>query len=148
MWSESSSLFTMIISHRGNLQGPQPWLENKPEYVESAHTAIGEVEIDVWWHEGAFWLGHDAPQFPIKLSWLSQPWLWCHAKNTDAMERLLAHNLHCFWHQDDLLTITSKGIPWCRPGVYLPGGVTVLDSHDFPKRNVLGYCSDYAARFQ
>ena len=137
----------MIISHRGNLLGPQPCAENKPDYIEAAHDAVGQVEIDVWWKDGGFWLGHDAPQFCVGLSWLQQPWLWCHAKNVEAMERLLASDTHCFWHQDDLLTITSKGIPWCRPSVYMSKGITVLDTSEFPRRDVLGYCSDYASHY-
>ena len=37
----------ILISHRGNLNGPQPENENKPEYVEIALKNFN-VEIDVF----------------------------------------------------------------------------------------------------
>ena len=135
----------MIISHRGNLRGPRITQENNPSYLEAAHAAVGNVEADVWWQNGDFWLGHDAPQFSISISWLKQPWLWCHAKNIEALSRLLAAETHCFWHENDLVTLTSKGIPWCRPGTYLPNGISVVIGSTLPQFDALGYCTDYAA---
>jgi len=137
----------IIISHRGNLRGPCREAENNPAYLEMARDAVGNVETDVWWRDGCFWLGHDAPQFCVSLSWLEQPWLWCHAKNTDTVGPLLSAGVHVFWHENDLLTLTSRGIPWCQPGVYLRNGVTVLFGAVFPENAVLGYCSDYAGEY-
>ena len=37
-----------IISHRGNLYGPNPELENKPEYILAAIKCNFRVEIDLW----------------------------------------------------------------------------------------------------
>ena len=43
--------------------------------------------------------------------------LWCHAKNLDALNVMLKDNYtHCFWHQKDDYTITSKGLIWVLPG--------------------------------
>ena len=25
------------------------------------------------------------------------------------------NNIHCFWHEEDLVTITNKGWIWCHP---------------------------------
>jgi hypothetical protein len=51
----------ILISHRGNLNGPNPERENHPDYIWEALRAGFEVEIDVWWVEGKFKLGHDEP---------------------------------------------------------------------------------------
>ena len=58
-----------LISHRGNLNGPNKEHENHPDYIWEALQAGYEVEIDVWWVDGKFKLGHDEPQydFPFEL---------------------------------------------------------------------------------
>jgi hypothetical protein len=60
----------ILISHRGNLNGPNPERENHPDYIWEALRAGYEVEIDVWWVEGKFKLGHDEPQydFPFRIN--------------------------------------------------------------------------------
>ena len=90
-----------LISHRGNLRGKTDQ-ENKVAYIEVAREAGFEVEIDVWYLDGQFHLGHDGPQETVPESFLESRKFWCHAKNFDALHRMLAnHNIHCFWHQDD-----------------------------------------------
>lgn len=51
----------IIISHRGNINGPNPRMENKPEYIKKALDENFMVEIDVWFYQGELWLGHDEP---------------------------------------------------------------------------------------
>ena len=46
----------ILISHRGNTNGPNPNMENKPEYVLDAKLKGYDVEIDVWWKEDGFYL--------------------------------------------------------------------------------------------
>ena len=55
----------ILISHRGNINGPNPSMENKPEYVLDAKLKGYDVEIDVWWKEDGFYLGHDEPQYKV-----------------------------------------------------------------------------------
>ena len=38
----------ILISHRGNINGRQPNLENLPEYIDSALELGYDVEIDIW----------------------------------------------------------------------------------------------------
>jgi hypothetical protein len=59
----------ILISHRGNISGPNPERENHPDYILEALQAGYEVEIDVWFVDGKFKLGHDGPQydFPFEL---------------------------------------------------------------------------------
>ena len=52
---------------------------------------------------------NDSPKYEIQKVFLDQEGLWCHAKNKDALERMLAYKIHCFWHQEDDYTITSRG---------------------------------------
>jgi hypothetical protein len=80
-----------IISHKGNLNGPNPDYENNPTYIDQVIAEGFDVEIDVWFVDGEFFLGHDAPTYHIDSSWIlvRAASLWCHAKNIEAMEQLL-----------------------------------------------------------
>jgi len=134
-----------IISHRGNLQGRIPERENHPSYIVEAVNLGIDVEIDVWYVDGEFYLGHDEPMHKVDLQFLMQPAMWCHAKNSDALRRMLESGVHCFWHENDCYTLTSKGIPWCIPAKWIAGGITVVLS---PKdlgvaiKDCLGVCVD------
>ena len=46
----------ILISHRGNLDGKNESEENNPLYIEEALNAGYEVEIDVWYKYGEFYL--------------------------------------------------------------------------------------------
>lgn len=135
-----------IISHRGNLTGKNLEKENNPIYIEEAIKEGFDVEIDVWYKDKNFWLGHDIPQYIVNLNWLKSFPLWCHAKNPDALKYMLKENLHCFWHQDDLYTLTSKKVPWCYPHNWIDGGITVILETDISKivlpKKILGICVD------
>ena len=50
-----------IISHRGNLTGPQPDKENTPEYVSRALDEGFDCEIDLWLINKDLYTGHDKP---------------------------------------------------------------------------------------
>lgn len=115
-----------IVSHRGNLLGRVPEQENHPDYVLNAVRAGYDVEVDVWRIDGKLKLGHDHPQYDVSVSWFKDLPLWCHAKNADALEYLLEQEIHCFWHQQDFCTLTSRGIPWCYPKKWMRGGITVV----------------------
>jgi hypothetical protein len=52
----------IYISHRGNVDGKKPHLENKPEYIDEAISLGYDVEIDVWCIDGGLMLGHDEPK--------------------------------------------------------------------------------------
>jgi hypothetical protein len=137
-----------IISHRGNLTGRNPEQENHPSYIQAAIDAGYDVEVDVWYVDGEYYLGHDSPQYRVYGTWLKelQEVLWCHAKNAAALEQMLSAGLHCFWHETDRYTLTSRGIPWCYPDNHMAGGITVVK--DYPADyhlpvDALGVCTDY-----
>jgi hypothetical protein len=132
-----------IISHRGNLEGRIPDKENHPFFVELAYLEGFDVEIDVWFHQGNYMLGHDCPQHVVPSWWLKHSWLWCHAKNVEAMERMFEDGIHYFWHENDRFTLTSKGIPWCYPENYNKNGIVVSKEPTLPPYSVFGVCTDY-----
>lgn len=134
-----------IISHRGNLKGRNAQHENHPSYIQSAIDAGYDVEVDVWYVDTKFYLGHDCPQYIIDDFWLKDQsnFLWCHAKNQQALYKLIQIGLHCFWHESDRFTLTSRAIPWCFPNNHQPNGITVVSGYDKNIRDVLGVCTDY-----
>ena len=84
------------IAHRGNLIGPNPNKENHPNYILEALKQGFDVEVDVWYKDNRFALGHDKPQYTVDLKFLTNSSLWCHAKNIDALNMMLSYNVNCF----------------------------------------------------
>jgi glycerophosphoryl diester phosphodiesterase len=62
----------ILISHRGNLIGPNPLKENSLQYIQEALDKGFDVEIDIWLNDGVFYLGHDAIQYEVTLDWLNE----------------------------------------------------------------------------
>ena len=139
----------ILISHRGNINGKSN-RENQPEYIQEALVRDFDVEVDIWYTDGEFWLGHDEPQYQIKESFLENSRLWCHSKNIEGLNKMLKNNLiHCFWHQNDTLTLTSKNIVWTVPKYnfneeIIPNSVAVLPEYGYNGniRRCYGICSD------
>jgi hypothetical protein len=135
------------ISHRGNLRGPDPVLENEPGYIQDALAAGFDVEIDVWYIDGKFFLGHDEPIYDIDVDFLLDQRLWCHAKTPESLEALLAAGAHCFWHESDERTLTNKGFVWTYPHKKIINNavVVILDKeldYAYVSRAV-AVCGDY-----
>lgn len=105
----------ILISHRGNINGRKPELENGQRYCQSAIDAGYNVEIDVHFYDDILWTGHDRPQYRVDDDFLLQEEVWCHAKDIMALRRLLELETHCFFHQNDPVTLTSKGYMWTYP---------------------------------
>jgi len=145
-----------IISHRGNLKGSDLTTENTPKQIKLAIEKGFDVEIDVRVISNKIYIGHDKPEHKVSYKFISKYSLnlWIHCKNLDAFSFFKERNesVFCnynyFWHDTDIITITSRGIPWCYPGTYLPNGITVHcgpDWTDAVKKNpkILGVCTDY-----
>ena len=78
----------ILISHRGNINGAIPEMENHPDYIKKALAEGYDVEVDVWYIKDAFYLGHDNPQYRIDKIFLQTDGLWIHCKNVEALEQL------------------------------------------------------------
>lgn len=140
----------LLISHRGNLNGPDPTYENSPAYIEAALKAGFDVEIDVWYNGVGLWLGHDLPAYPTSPDFLTRPGLWCHAKSIPALERLIDIGAHCFFNYADAVTLTSKNYLWTYPGeVLTPRSICVLpDRRKREALNCAGVCSDFISHYR
>ena len=135
----------VLISHRGNMDGIYPEMENNPIYIDRALKNGYDVEIDVWYEDGIWYLGHDKPQYKIDLDYLKNDKFWCHAKNIEALNRMLKEDIHCFWHQEDDVTLTSKGYMWTYPGKPLTDNSICVKpkKNDKIMKKTFGICSDF-----
>jgi len=134
-----------IISHRGNIEGPNIKTENHPDQIRLAISLGFDAEIDVW-RVGSLWmLGHDNPDYSIDESFFNSN-MWIHCKNFEAVSEMFKKPRHFnfFWHENDKMTLTNKQVPWCYPGHYVENGITVsLDGPvSFPVK-VAGVCTDF-----
>jgi hypothetical protein len=134
-----------IIAHRSNLNGSKIDRENKPFAIQECINLNFDAEIDVWFKESNFYLGHDSPIDKIDFSFLkdNSKRLWIHAKNIEAIPVLKQMDLNWFWHETDKMTITSKGYIWCFPNTYIESGITVELGKKTAIPNVFGVCTDY-----
>tara|TARA_A100001515_G_C4557956_1_gene205634 strand:+ start:105 stop:536 length:432 start_codon:yes stop_codon:yes gene_type:complete len=140
----------ILISHRGNVSGRNINKENRPDYIKDALRAGYHVEIDVWLVDDKFFLGHDRPEYEIGVSFLEIPEVWCHAKNLDALITMLDLGIHCFWHEKDTVTLTSKGYIWAYPGMQkIRGSIAVMpEINNDDTSECLGVCSDYISTYK
>jgi len=136
-----------LIAHRGLFNGPDQELENKPEQIELAIKNGFDIEVDVWYVNNILYLGHDMPTYEINLSFLQREVVWAHAKNLPALHYMLENNVHCFWHEVDQRTLTSKGYIWTYPEEETTNrSVLVVQDHIKPiNDNIYGVCSDYVS---
>ena len=58
----------LLIAHRGNLNGPDPINENKPETIKNVINMGYDCEIDVRYINNELFLGHDNPDYKTNLS--------------------------------------------------------------------------------
>ena len=142
----------ILISHRGNIKGANKMFENSPGYILKAINQGYDVEVDVRLNLGKWFLGHDKAEYPIDDLFLKNDKLWCHAKNLNALEYMLLHNVHCFWHQKDDYTVTNRGAIWTYPGNELTkNSICVMPESlkiDTVPSFCLGVCSDYIERYK
>lgn len=143
----------ILISHRGNIDGPNPSQENNPSYVNDAIRKGYAVEIDLWVNDGKLFLGHDNPQYEIEKTWigLREKNLWIHCKNISAIELCYNENYwNYFWHDTDTLTITSKGFLWAYPGKQpIKKSIAVLpELYDDNLSSCIGVCSDFIQKYK
>lgn len=140
-----------VISHRGNLHGPNPDKENQVAYIEKALMCNYEVEIDLWAKPEGLFLGHDAPEYLVNTGWIfaRSSYLWLHAKDVATAGYLTSlkkiAQLRWFFHQSDDLALVSDGTLWLYPGHYSSQGVTVvLSPNEEIPNHAWGICTDYA----
>ena len=121
----------ILISHRGNLIGPNPDLENNPDHITKNVLPKFNCEVDLRFdvEKHKFYLGHDFNQYEIEFAWLEEnsEKLWIHCKDFFSLNHLIntPSNLNYFWHENDSFTITSKGYIWTYPNSKFYGNKSV-----------------------
>ena len=147
-----------LISHRGNICGPNPESENTECYILNAVKAGYDVEIDLWLVNGKLYLGHDHPDTITTTCFLNNlsENLWVHCKNIQALSFLLEHrvDLNYFFHNSDDATLTSDGWIWTYPNSNLflmNKSIAVLPEKTDKAWNLSlagGICSDYIINYK
>ena len=140
-----------LISHRGNINGCNPKLENTPDYIKDAIHLGYDVEIDIWYSNNTLWLGHDNPEYQIDLHFLLENAnkLWVHCKNFEALSHLLKEeSLKLFYHKKEEYTIISNNLIWAHniSNVNEKCIIPLLSKNDvknWKPTKVYGVCSDY-----
>ena len=142
-----------LIAHRGNLNGPQPDKENSPDYISKAIESGYNVEIDIWFIDGKWYLGHDNPTYEIKYHFLFDSRFWLHAKNGEAFDKLLKdknYNFNVFWHTTEDWVLTSKKYIWTYPNkiLYL-NSICVLPElgYNGDLNKCDGICTDFIYKY-
>lgn len=135
----------IIISHRGNLNGIDKKLENNPLHILELSKKIN-VEIDLWFINNELFLGHDDPVHKIDQSFFNSK-MWIHCKNIEAAQFMSEKKWNWFWHDNDKMTITSKGYIWCYPNIFLKNGITVMKNYQKDLPLTFGICTDYINKY-
>lgn len=145
----------ILIAHRGNTHGQRPELENSPGYILQAIRAGFEVEVDVWFVDGKFKLGHDKPDYDFPFSLLEDyyRYLWIHCKDVESFSKLneidkIGTRLNYFFHDTDRGVLTSQGYIWSVEP--LNRGILVMPESTFsqPVDSTIGICSDYVSKYR
>ena len=141
-----------LISHRGNISGPNISLENDPTYILEALSLGYDCEVDIWLVEKELYLGHDEPTYKTSIEFLSmhEESLWVHCKNFEALEYFNEKKqLNYFWHQEDNFTLTSKGYIWTYPGNVIGDNSVIVDNEKkVSAYKCFGLCSDYVEMYK
>ena len=141
-----------LISHRGNIIGPNPNTENTPSYIDTAISAGYDVEIDIRLINGKYYLGHDTPDYEVTQTWLlkRKDRLWIHCKNIEAANELSKlDSLQFFCHTSDPFVLTSNGYVWAHELAIKVGSrviIPLLDEKDLSEYEGIGtyaVCTDY-----
>lgn len=151
-----------IIAHRGLTDGPDDERQNHPSQVETALSEGFDAEIDVWHDKGSWLLGHDHPTHKITLDWLLKEGLWIHCKNTSAFYNLrrTVMPINYFFHDSDLLILTSQGNVWTyfgMPQTRDPMAICVMPEVNYTwseietmvrKKQWAGFCTDHPRKIR
>jgi hypothetical protein len=143
----------LLISHRGNIDGPNIEKENHPDYILNAFKRGFKVEIDVWFVNGKWCLGHDRPIYEnVRYDFLLNSSYWLHAKNGDAFYKLVNDpDINAFYHTTEKWVLTTQKFIWTYPGETLyPKSICVLPElgYNGDLSNCVGICSDYIEKYK
>jgi hypothetical protein len=140
-----------IISHRGNLNGPDPENENTLKSIFLALEKGFDVEIDTWVVDGLIYFGHNRPTIKIEEQIINQIGNcgWFHCKNLESLTFLskFDNDINYFYHNQDDYTLTNKNYIWTYPNKPISERSIVVELNIPKIKNYkilpAGICSDY-----
>lgn len=150
---------TILIAHRGNINGPLPHYENSPAYVQDALDEGFDVEVDLFTRDrDKLFLGHPGDnEYEIDVSFLSTQRLWVHCKDLTSLNIMRyidmlrpTLQLNYFFHHNDDFTLTSQRYIWTFPGKPVGKFSVAVMPEKSPGWDITpaaGICSDYVAKF-
>ena len=158
---------SILISHRGNINGPNKDRENHPDYINEALKAGYRVEVDIRVVDGKIFLGHDKPQYEVDIKYLVNDMLYLHCKdiatleyisdycdNRSMMSKVFQYEFpDFFFHDIDEAVLTYYGNIWTYPGKVLNRrSICVLpELNNLKKEDIkfcYGICSDYIINYK
>lgn len=139
----------IIISHRGNLDGPSDH-ENHPDYIDLAIKHGYKVEVDIW-HNQDLYLGHDFPLYKIDIQWLMdrKDNLIIHCKDVGSLMIMskTKDTLHYFSHFNDQFVLTSQHLLFTLPGNDLFDNSILVMPKYFSMVDCYGILTDYVTNY-
>jgi len=137
-----------IISHRGNIDGSKPELENSPDYLINAISHGFDIEVDLWVINDEVYFGHSDPAYPIDKKFFKKikPFAWFHCKNLEAINYCFTQKkIKYFWHQNDDFTLTNNNYIWTYPNKDITKRSIIVDLSGFKFIDKIPYgvCTDY-----
>lgn len=144
----------LIISHRGNISGPNEKTENHPDQIRYAIQQGFYVECDVWYDGSKFALGHDKPQYQVPPEFFYNDRLFIHAKSILTLHKLIkTAAADIFTHDQDLCALTKNGLIWSHykyKTLITDKSVAVLPelAEDWDISNAYGICTDFPNKYK
>lgn len=107
----------LIISHRGNVNGPVSQCER--DHVENALLSGFDVEVDVRSNMWRLYVGHDEALYELPREWVRTDIasrLWFHAKDRRCHDALALVGHRVFMHEDEPYgSVVPDGLAWIHP---------------------------------
>lgn len=142
--------------------GPDPDRENHPDQIRLALDDGFDAEIDLWRIDNTWMLGHDGPRYTVTDDFIQDYRLWIHCKNLPAFFHLrdFGSEYNFFWHDSDMVVMTSKFITWTyfgKPETMHAKSVCVMPEITYEWSEVermakadtwWGFCTDYARKLR
>lgn len=103
----------ILISHRGNINGRNPRLENSQSYIQKALDAGYKVELDIFHLDKKYWYGHDNCNCHGEVDWdfvyKNKNNIYIHCKDAETLVAVSGANYNFFSHERDDFVVTSRG---------------------------------------
>ena len=139
----------LLISDKGNTNGPNILSQNTPDYIDSTINLGYNVKIDLWYHNDKCFLGDDGPKTEINWDWIikNSSYLWINCRTTNTFSFLLenAKSLNFFYNKSDVIAMTSQGLAWSSADNPHTKGTITQDADQID--GVLGICSNHVSKW-